>query len=131
MAFMIKKRIAGGHAACLTCVLVFSCSGCVHVTNGQLLALAPLMQERSVDPASWLWLWLGLSVSALVWAVVIWRGTRGRGGQDRAGQGAPLDREEMALYRTTRDSLSFLIKKRIRRTKVVDIGLLRRHRDRE
>ena len=131
MAVTNKKRMPAGHAACLMCVLVFSCSGCVHVNNGQLLALAPLMQERSADPASWVWLWLGLGAAALAWALVTWRGARRRGGRDRAGQGAPLDREEMALYRTTHDSLSFLIKKRIRRTKVVPIDFLRRRKGRE
>ena len=35
------------------------------------------------------------------------------------GDGPPMDREEMALLRTARDALTFLVKKRLRRLRPV------------
>lgn len=103
-------------------------SGCVHIGNDRLLALAPLMQETVTTQASWYWwLWLFVVAAVLAWALALWRRVKRKfHGQDRPGQAAPLDREEMALYRTTRDSLSFLIKKRLQRTKLIHIDFLRK-----
>lgn len=110
----------------LPCVMC----GCVYNPPGNFPAL-PGMDSPALPPvgekgASWsIWFWLALAL-LLVLAAVFGLGRRDDGRRGRGGP--PLSREELALYRTARDALSFLIKKRLRALRVVSLEAFRLRR---
>ncbi len=53
---------------------------------------------------------------------------RARRAWREAGKATPLDREDLALLRTARDALSFLVRKQASRLKVVSLALRRQRR---
>lgn len=102
----------------------------MHITSGRLLAMAPLMQETTGGQTAGAWPWLALSAAILAGAIYILRGHARRNHEARQAANTPLEPEDMALYRTARDSLLFLLKRRLRRTKVIGLDLLRRNKKR-
>lgn len=96
--------------------------GCAHNLSGRPLALSALEHQPPpvVNDFGWsVWLWLAMALATV--AAGVWALRRGAG---QAG-GPPLSREELALYRTARDALGFLVKKRLRAMGVISIDSLR------
>jgi hypothetical protein len=117
----------------LGCLILLLCalSGCLHLRE-------PLERPASLDlpqtgPGAEqittegqrifkIGAWL-LTLGVLAYGLERWR----RAWRE-AGQGTPLDREDLALLRTARDALSFLVRKQTSRLKVLSLALHRQRR---
>ncbi|ADK86627.1 DNA repair protein RadC [Desulfarculus baarsii DSM 2075] len=101
--------------------------GCAFRASGPPASL-PGVESQALPPVgdggAWaIWFWLALALAAALAAIF------GLGREERRGAlGPPLSREELALYRTAREALSFLIKKRLRALRVVSLEAFRLRR---
>ncbi len=74
-------------------------------------------------------LWWGLLGSGLAGYILVWRVKQlWRQWQEECGGAAHLDREDVALLRTAREALVFLLRKRLRQRKVVGLAWFRGRR---
>lgn len=120
----------------LAALLLAALAGCVHLREhtAQWPSEPSLSQRHApaVEPAHHLALSLAVAALALVSLGWSWARRRRLARQSlaAAGQGraASLDREDLALIRTARDALSFLVRKQLARFKVVALADFRRRR---
>jgi len=126
----ITEKLRGHLRKCGACLLPLLgglASGCALVAPGPRPNL-PGAESPALPPVgeggAWaIWFWLALAL-ALALAAIFGLGREER----RAALGPPLSREELALYRTAREALSFLIKKRLRAMGVVSLEAFRLRR---
>ncbi|MBI5522912.1 MAG: hypothetical protein HY910_09800 [Desulfarculus sp.] len=87
--------------------------------------VSPALGRGLPATASPLW---GLGAGVLILGGVGYGLRRWRQAWRQAGQGVPLDREDLALLRTARDAIGFLAHKKLNGLKVVSLALHRRRR---
>lgn len=116
----------------VVCLILFcALPGCLHLREPlerpgslDLPQAGPSSEQITTDgPRIFkMGVWL-LTLGGLAYGLERWRRA-----WRQAGQGAPLDREDLALLRTARDALSFLVRKQAGRLKVLSLALRRRRR---
>lgn len=122
-------------AAALICLLA-GCPGCLHPREPaprwpKEAVLAP-PPSPAAEPGHHLALSLAVAVLALTSLGVSYARRRrlAREGMTcgRSGRTLALDREDLALIRTARDALAFLLRKQMARLRVVSLAEFRRRR---